>query len=186
MSYTDLLVYRLAVTIQDGSALFCEKFLTDPRYRRTVEQMDQANRSCKQNIVEGVSEKSYESQLKLIGVSRASYNELLEDFKDYLRLRKLALWDKNDLRVLKIRAYRESVGKETNLANLSNWSNLNLASDENFANIMICLIHKESYLVDQLSRAIEKKFVEQGGFRESLLKKRMEYKRQDTNKTKQS
>ena len=81
--YKDLLVYRLAVTIDDGTYLFCKKFLPDYTDKRTVEQMIQASRSGKQNIVEGSLEKSCESNIKLTGVGRASYGELIEDFLDF-------------------------------------------------------------------------------------------------------
>lgn len=174
MSYEDLLVYRLSVTIQDGSALFCQKFLADPKFRRTVDQIEQANRSSKQNIAEGISERSIEGQLKLVGVSRASYSELREDFKDFLRLRGLAVWDKNDPRVLRVRSYREDIKNLTNLSNLSNWSNLSLDNPEEFANLMLCLIYKESYLLDQLLRTVEEDFIKNGGYRENLFRKRAE------------
>lgn len=169
------MVYRLAVTIDEGTFLFCQEFLSDWLERRTVEQMIQASRSGKQNIVEGSLERSCEGNIKLTGVARASYGELLEDFKDFLRRRKLCLWGKNDPRVLKIRAFREVVGKETNLTNLSNWTNLDLNNSEEFANLMICLIYKQTFLLDQLIRAQEKKFIKEGGFRENLFKKRREY-----------
>jgi len=173
--YENLLVYRLAVTIDEGTILFCRKYLSDYSERRTVEQMIQASRSGKQNIVEGSLEKSCEGNIKLTGVARASYGELLEDFKDYLRRRKLVLWGKDDKRVLKIRAFREEIGRETSLTDLANWANLNLDDPKEFANLMICLIYKESFLLDQLLRAQEKKFVEEGGFRENLFKKRKEF-----------
>lgn len=176
MSYEDLLVYRLAVTIDDGVILFCKRFLSEVSFRRTVEQMVQASRSGKQNIVEGALEKSFEGNIKLTGVSRASYGELSEDFKDYLRREKLGLWEKNDPRVLKIRAFRETVGQPTNLTNLSNLTNLNLGKGEDFANLMICLIYKQTYLLDQLLRAQEEKFIKEGGFRENLFKKRREFR----------
>jgi len=173
--YESLLVYRLAVTIDEGTLLFCQKFLQDWMERRTVEQMIQASRSGKQNIVEGSLEKSCEGNIKLTGVSRASYGELLEDFRDFLRRRKLSLWEKDDPRVLEIRAFREVVGEETNLTNLANWANLDLNNPEEFANLMICLIYKQTFLLDQLLRAQEGKFVKEGGFRENLFKKRREY-----------
>lgn len=173
--YESLLVYRLAVTIDDGVLLFCKQFLSDVSYRRTVEQMVQASRSGKQNIVEGSLERSFEGNIKLTGVARASYGELLEDFKDFLRRGSLPLWKKDDSRVLKIRAFRETIGKETNLTNLSNWTNLDLKKGEDFANLMICLIFKQTYLLDQLTRAQESKFVKEGGFRENLFKKRREF-----------
>lgn len=179
--YESLLVYRLAVTIDEGTLLFCQKFLQDWMERRTVEQMIQASRSGKQNIVEGSLEKSCEGNIKLTGVSRASYGELLEDFRDFLRRRKLSLWEKDDPRVLKIRSFREEVGEETNLTNLANWTNLDLNNSEEFANLMICLIYKQTFLLDQLLRAQEEKFIKEGGFRENLFKKRREYLGKKTN-----
>jgi restriction system protein len=173
--YQSLLVYRLGVTIDDGTILFCRKFLPDYADKRTVEQMTQADRSGKQNIVEGSLEKSFESNIKLTGVARASYGELIEDFLDYLRRRNLPLWSKTDPRALKIRAFRESVETPTNLTNLANWSNLDLNNPEHFANLMLCLLYKQTFLLDQLLRAQEKKFVEEGGFRENLFRKRREY-----------
>ena len=174
--YESLLVYRLAVTIYDLNVGFYQRFLSDLKYKRTVEQMHQAARSGKQNIVEGSLEKSTASDMMLVGVSRASYGELLEDYKDFLRERGLPMWGKDDPRVLRIRSFRESVGHETNLANLINWTNLDLEKPENYANLMICLLHKENYLLDQLSRSKERIFVEKGGFRENLFKKRREFK----------
>jgi len=179
--YESLLVYRLAVTIDDGTYLFCQKFLLQWVDKRTVEQMFQASRSGKQNIVEGSLEKSCEGNIKLTGVARASYGELLEDFKDFLRRRKLSLWGKNDKRVLKIRAFKEEVGKETNLTDLANWANLDLNNPEEFANLMICLIYKQTFLLDQLLKAQEEKFIKEGGFRENLFKKRREYLARKTN-----
>lgn len=137
--------------------------------------MVQASRSGKQNIVEGSLEKSVEGNIKLTGVARASYGELIEDFRDFLRRRSLPVWDKDESRVAKIRAFRESVVNPTNLANLSNWLNLSLENSEHLANLMLCLLHKETFLLDQLLRAQEKKFVEEGGFRENLFRKRREF-----------
>lgn len=119
--------------------------------------MEQASRSGKQNIVEASLEKSMEGNIKLTGVARASYGELLEDFKDYLRLRNLLIWDKNDPRVSKIRLFKESVENPTNL---------DFTNPENFANMMICLLYKQNYLLDQLLRSQEKKgiFKKQIGF----------------------
>lgn len=174
--YENLIVYRLAVTVFDGTVDFCNTFLAELKFRRTVEQMIQAARSGKQNIVEGSLEKSAESNLKLTGVARASFGELLEDYKDFLRQRDLPIWSKNDPKVLRIRSYREKITDSTNLSNLANWTNLDLNKPEDYANLMACLIYKENYLLDQLLRAIEAKFVREGGFRENLFRKRIEYK----------
>ena len=170
--YKNLLVYRSATTIYDGTLLFCQKFLSAPYHRRLVEQMIHAARSGKQNIVEGSLEKSVESNIKLTGVARASFGELLEDYADFLRQRNLQIWKKEDMRVLKIRSFRENIINETNFSNLADWSNLSLQNAEHFANLMICLIYKECFLLDRLLSAQEKSFIEKGGFRENLFKKR--------------
>ncbi|MEK7129599.1 MAG: four helix bundle suffix domain-containing protein [Patescibacteria group bacterium] len=174
--YKTLLVYRCSVTIFDLTAFFCERYLSDPKHRRTVEQMHHAARSGKQNIAEGSKELSAASDLTLNSVSRSSYTELSEDYEDFLRLRGLPIWEKTERRVLRIRAFRENVETPTNLANLANWSNLDFANAENFANMMITLCQKQGYLMDQFLRSKEKKFVVEGGFRENLFKKRREYK----------
>lgn len=143
--YKSLIVYQQAVVIQDLNTKFCQKYLADTGTgiptRRTVDQMTQAARSGKQNIVEGSLEKSLKMNIKLTGVSRASFGELKEDYVDFLRSRNLPIWDKDDPKVLEIRALRVS----TNLSNESNKSNSsNLArfarwanTPERFANLMI-------------------------------------------------
>lgn len=174
--YKNLLVYRCAATIFDLNAMFCERFLSEPKHRRTVEQMHHAARSGKQNIAEGSKELSSASDLTLNSVSRSSYTELAEDYEDFLRLRGLPIWSKTDPRVLRIRAFRESVGVPTNLTNLANWTNLDFSNPENFANLMLTLCLKQGYLMDQFLRSKEQKFVSEGGFRENLFKKRRDYK----------
>src|SRR5687767_6323906 len=93
--YEDLLSFQKARIIYDGTVRLCERFLD--RRDRTVNQMVQAARSGKQNILEGskASGTSKEAELKLTNVARASLEELLEDYRDFLRVRKAALWDKN-------------------------------------------------------------------------------------------
>lgn len=174
--YQSLLVYRLSVTIFDGTIQFCNTFLKVLEFRRTVEQMVQAARSGKQNIVEGSLEVSVESNIKLTGVARASFGELLEDYKDYLRQRNLPIWEKTNPYALKIRSYREDIANLTHLSNLANWSHLDLSNSTHWGNLMICLLYKENYLLDQLLRSLQTKFVHEGGFRENLFRKRREYK----------
>lgn len=167
--YQNLIVYQQAVVIYDLAIEFCGRYIS--KYSRTYDQMVQAARSGKQNIVEGSLEKSLKSNIKLTGVARASFGELLEDYKDYLRTNKLKLWDKNDPRVLAIRA-----GRVTNSSNKSNWSNWT-NKPEDFANLMITLISKETYLLDQMLRSLEQKFVTKGGYTENLFKKRLAQRR---------
>lgn len=173
--YKSLLIYRCAVTIFDLTTSFCEKFI-DKR-SRTFDQMVQAARSGKQNIAEGSKEVSNSSEMLLSSVSRSSYTELVEDFEDYLRPKNMPIWPKNDPRVLRIRSFKENVETSTNLSTLANWTNLDFTKPENFANLMICLCMKQGFLMDNFLRAKEKSFVEHGGFRENLFKKRTEFKK---------
>ncbi len=174
--YKTLLVYRCAVTIFDFNAIFCERFLAEPKHRRTVEQMHHAARSGKQNIAEGSKELSAASDITLNSVSRSSYAELSEDYEDFLRLRGLPVWAKTDRRVLRIRAFRELVDRPTSLSDMASWAHLDVLNPEHFANLMITLCQKQGYLMDQLLRFKEKKCVKEGGFRENLFKKRKMFK----------
>ena len=94
--YRDLLSFRKARIIFDGTVLFCRRFLH--KRDRTIDQMIQAARSGKQNILEGskISGTSKETELKLVNVARASLEELLEDYHDFLRVRELRLWKKRE------------------------------------------------------------------------------------------
>lgn len=181
--YKNLLVYQQAVVIYDLNISFCNKYLQDTGRgnptRRTVDQMIQAGRSGKQNIVEGSLEKSQKLNINLTSVARASFGELLEDYYDFLRTKNLAIWDKNDSRVLEIRAIRvvfpnlSTLANETNVPRFAGWTQ----DPESFANLMATLINRENYLLDQMIRSLEKKFVEEGGYSENLLKKRLEYRK---------
>jgi len=104
-NYRELESYRGSVVIFDATADFCTRFLKPGD--RTVDQMVQAARSGKQNIVEGcmASGTSTGTEIKLIGVARASLEELLEDYRDHLRTHGLPLWEKDDARVLAIRSF---------------------------------------------------------------------------------
>lgn len=174
--YKNLLVYKLAVIIFDLNNEFC--CLSIARSSRTFDQMIQAARSGKQNIVEGSLEKSLKGYIKLIGVSRASFGELLEDYTDFLRLKKLALWNKDNSRVWQIRRVR--LGENSGLANLPNWANKpnRTKNPEIFANLLITLIKMECYLLDKLVQKLEDKFVKEGGYTENLFKKRLNYRGQ--------
>ena len=170
--YKDLIVYQQAVLINDLNVKFLRQFLGEIKYKRTVEQMEQAERSGKQNIVEGASTRSLKTQITLTSVARASYAELLEDYTDFLRARGLTAWLKDDPRLSKIRQMR-ILPNSTNSTNLSDWTN----TPELFANLMVTLINKETYLLDNMIRSLEKKFVEEGGYSENLFNKRLNFRR---------
>jgi four helix bundle suffix protein len=173
--YENLLVYKISVNIFDFTSKFCQLFTNNRS--RTYDQMIQAARSGKQNIVEGSLEKSLKSYIKLLGVARASFGELEEDYKDFLRLHQQNLWDKNDPRVKQLRKIR--IIENTNLANLPNWANeyCREKNPEIFANIIITLIKMDCYLLDQMIRKLEDKFIREGGYTENLFKKRLAYRK---------
>lgn len=164
--YRNLLSYQTATIIYDFTVEFSKKYID---YKsRTIDQMVQAARSGKQNIAEGstVSGTSKKTEIKLIQVARGSQEELLQDYEDFLRQHHLVLWTKNDSRVGALRA----------LAYKSNRSYMTystyMETPELAANCAICLIHQTNYLLDQQIRALEKEFLENGGFTERLYNAR--------------
>jgi four helix bundle suffix protein len=173
--YESLIVYWLAVDISDLTTIFCDRFVD--KKSRTFDQMIQAARSGKQNIVEGSLENSVESNLKLTGVARASYGELLEDYRDFLRQKGLPIWPKDDPRVLAVRRTRVNTNRshESNESHKTNETHLD--NPEDFANLMITLCFKQGYLLDQLLKALQEKFIREGGFRENLFRKRTEFRK---------
>ncbi|MBM4305726.1 MAG: four helix bundle protein [Deltaproteobacteria bacterium] len=166
--YRELQSYRMAEIVFDATAAFCDRFID--RRSRTHDQMVQAARSGKQNIAEGsmASGTSKKTELKLIGVARASLEELLIDFQDFLRQQKLPLWGKNDAKAQAIRklAWAENRSYKTYKTYFEQ------SSPEVAANAAICLIHQTNYLLDQQLRALEKEFLKEGGFTERLYRTR--------------
>jgi four helix bundle suffix protein len=167
--YAGLAAYQKALIVFQTTVRFCERFLE--KRDRTFDQMVQAARSGKQNIVEGsnVSGTSKEAEIKLTGVARASLEELLEDYQDFLRRRKLRLWTKNSREALFVRklARKESVSYETYETYIET------RSSEVVANVIICLIHQTNYLLDQLIRKLERDFLAEGGLRERMTRARL-------------
>lgn len=169
--YRQLKSFQMATIVYDLTLIFIEKYI--PKGSRTNDQMHQAARSGKQNIAEGsmASGTSKKTEIKLIGVARASLEELLLDYEDYLREHRLKLWSKEDSRVKEIR----SLSYTTNKSYSTYLSYLSLP--ESAANCLICLIHQANYLLDQLLRTLDKELLEKGGFTENLYNKRMEYRK---------
>lgn len=170
--YRKLMSYQMAEIVYDATIVFCRRFI-NPR-SRTYDQMVQAARSGKQNIAEGsqVSGTSRSSEIKLIGVARASLEELLADLQDYLRQHGLVLWKKDDARAQKVR----SIGKEKGRTYKSYKTYFEGENDEIAANTLICLVHQTNYLLDQQLRSLEKQFIQQGGFNERLYQARIKYR----------
>jgi restriction system protein len=166
--YRTLQSYRMAEIVFDATVAFCDRFID--RRSRTHDQMVQAARSGKQNIAEGsmASGTSKKSELKLIGVARASLEELLVDFQDYLRQKGLPLWGKDHEQARKIRA----LAHEKNRSYSTYKPYLEASPPEVAANAVICLVHQTNYLLDQQLRALEKEFLKEGGFTERLYRAR--------------
>jgi four helix bundle suffix protein len=170
--YRKLKSYQMAEIVYDATVVFCERFVE--RYSRTRDQMVQAARSGKQNIAEGsqVSGTSKASEIKLVGVARASLEELLVDLQDYLRQHGLALWGKDDPKAKAVRV----IGREEDRSYKSYRTYFENGDDETAANALICLVHQTNYLLDQQLRAIEKEFVKEGGLNERLYQARINYR----------
>jgi four helix bundle suffix protein len=167
--YESLLSFQKARIVYDGTVRFCGRFLD--KYDRTRDQMVQAARSGKQNILEGsqVSGTSKEGEIKLVNVARASLEELLEDYQDFLRVDALRLWDKEDREARFVRRLgtRKDVSYETY------GTYIETRPSEVVANILICLIHQTNYLLDQQLRQLEKAFLQEGGLRERMTRARL-------------
>ena len=168
--YQNLLSFQKSRIIYDATVKFCDRFV-DKR-SRTTDQMIQAARSGKQNILEAsqASGTSKETELKLTNVARASLEELLEDYRDYLRTGGYALWPKNSKEALYVR----KLGRESNRSYESYRTYLETRPPEIVANILICLIHQTNYLLDQQLRRLEQDFLAEGGLRERMTRARLQ------------
>lgn len=167
--YQNLLSFEKARVVFDATFCFCDRFVK--RGDRTRDQMIQAARSGKQNIVEGcqVSGTSKEGELKLIGVARASLEELLEDYKDFLRVRGARAWDKNSREALFVRR----LGWAKNKSYETYRTYIETRPSEVVANIILCVIHQANYLLDQQKRQLERAFLQEGGLRERMTRVRL-------------
>jgi four helix bundle suffix protein len=170
--YRELKSYQTAEIIYDATVAFCDRFID--RRSRTHDQMVQAARSGKQNIAEAsqASGTSKKTELKLTNVARASLEELLQDYLDFLRQRHLPLWSKDDPQTQAIRrmAYRPDRTYETYRSYVEE------APPETAANVMVCLTNQANYLLDQQLSSLEQHFLAEGGFTERLYHARREHR----------
>lgn len=171
MSYKDLKSYQSSAIICDFTVEFCRNYIN--KKSRTTDQMEQAARSGKQNIAEGSSERSKKSELHLLGVARASFQELLEDYEDYLRQNNLKQWDKDDARAMAMRqlSYMPDRSYETYKSYLEN--------PEKAANAALCLINQANFLLDRQIKSLEEKFIKEGDYSEKLCWQREEQKKKE-------
>ena len=161
-------VYRKTEVIYDLTYYFCKKYLK--LGDRTIDQMVQAARSGKQNIVEGneVAETSAETMLKLLGVARGSLQELLIDYEDYLRVRNLRLWADDSKEVDAMRKLGIEHEDSTFFLELAQ-----TRSDEVVANMVIVLIYQADALLNGYINRKYNDFLREGGFREKLTRERI-------------
>lgn len=172
--YKNLLSYQKAEIVYDATVCFCQRFLE--KRDRTYDQMVQAARSGKQNIIEGsqASGTSKEMEIKLVGVARASLEELLADYRDFLRVREFPLWDKNSREAQFVR----KLGAQPHVSYESYRTYMETRPPEVVANIILCLIHQANYLLDRQLKQLEEAFVKEGGLRERMTRARL--KERDT------
>lgn len=162
--YQNLLAYQKALVVYDATLHFCNRFV-DKR-SRTYDQMVQAARSGKQNILEGseASGTSKETEIKLTGVAKA--------YRDFMRNRQIAEWDANHPYALRLRRLNRTPG-----ANYETFKKgIEHPDPAICANVIAGLIKVTCYLLDQQLRRLERDFLEKGGLRENMTRARLEYR----------
>lgn len=178
--YQKLRSFQSAQLVYDGTVIFCGRFVD--RRSRTHDQMVQAARSGVQNIAEGsmASGTSKKMELKLTGVARASLEELLLDYQDFLRQRGLRQWPKDSPEALAARrGYRSDQSDQSDKSDGSDRSDpyrFHTISPEAAANTLICLIHQTTYLLRRQMQALEQAFLTEGGFTERLYRERQRHR----------
>src|SRR3989344_3172384 len=181
--YTNLKSYQNALIVHDFTVEFVKRYvdrsnrsdMSYKSYSRMADQMIQAARSGKQNIVEGssASKEKPKNEPFLLGVASASLKELLEDYQDYLRQRGLMQWDKNDPRALRVRGlYRSDRTDKSDRSDRADTTDTTdtiyksyqsyLSNAEDACNAMICLINQTTYLLDNQIRAVGRQLNEKG------------------------
>ena len=169
--YRNLRVYQVTEMIYDITFHFCQRFLQ--KGDRTIDQMVQAARSGKQNIAEGnqAAATSSETEIKLTNVAKASLEELLDDYEDYLRVRGLQQWGQLHPRYDAMRQYARSKQIQKDYA-----SQIQKMNEEEIANLSITLIHQASYMLQRLLETMQDRFVKEGGIKERMLHARLDYR----------
>jgi len=167
--YQNLLSYQKSQIVYDATVYFCNKYLD--RRDRTVGQMVQAARSGKQNIIEGsqASGTSKEMEIKLTNVARASLEELLEDYRDFLRVRNIPEWQKDDTFTRRLRELNRTPN-----ASFETFRN-GIENDDPFicVNMIIGLIKVTTFLLDKQLKTLEQEFLKSGGLKEAMTRARL-------------
>ena len=168
-NYRKLFSYQKAEAIYDITYYFCKNYLQ--RFDRTIDQMVQAARSGKQNIVEGcaASATSKETEIKLVNVAKASLHELLIDYEDYLRTRNHRQWENGSVELQKMR----ELGRKHNDTGFY-MTLVKTRPPETISNMTICLLKQTDYLLFKQLQSISEDFLKNGGMRERMTRMRLE------------
>ena len=172
--WKNLYFYRKSDAIYQLTVDFCRRFLP-ARGDRTVDQMVQAARSGKQNIIEGSEDgqTSSEIEIKLLNVARGSLQELCADYHDYINTHHLTLWPKDSERMQRLRKFCHSHNDYNDYAPF-----IAKMNDEEMANLVITLCHQTDKMMCAYLERLEKNFVEEGGIKERMHTARTGYRQQ--------
>jgi len=167
--YRKLISYQKSEVVYDITFYFCKNYLS--KFDRTVDQMVQAARSGKQNIAEGsaASATSKETEIKLMNVAKASLEELLLDYEDYLRTRNHRQWELNSIEVDAMR----KLGREHNDSAFY-MALVQTRPPETIANMAISLINQTTFLLRRQIISLGEAFIKEGGFRERMTRLRLD------------
>lgn len=165
-------IYRKAACVSDVTEMFIRRAFSYTT--RTIDQMRQAASSCKQNIVEGITDStvSMEMGIKLVGVARGSLRELMEDYTDYLYQNDLKVWKMDDQVTSRARRFCKECDDRTEFK-----AKCKDCSDETVANIMITEIRQLDAMLASLLDKMEQQFLSEGGLKESMYKARVEWRK---------
>lgn len=176
-----LTVYKVSTQISVVTEYFVKRYI--PPSSRTTDQMQQAARSCKQNIVEGseASTTSKETEIKLTNVARASLGELYDDYLDFLNFRGLPVWSEcGNPRLARLKEYTSSKDFQQGYREL-----LPRLSIEEICNLALTLIKQAQYMLDGMLRRQQEQFLQDGGIREQMTRARLDYRRNQSNQSNQ-
>ena len=171
-NWRNLYFYQKADALFQMTVIFCERFL--PKHGdRTVDQMVQAARSGKQNIVEGSEDgmTSTQMEINLLNVARASIQELQRDYNDYLNRKNLLLWDKTHARYQDMLAFCRQHNTFDEYKEL-----INKINNEEFCNLALTLCHMVDKMMSTYLHQLEEQFVKEGGIKERMQAARTGYR----------
>jgi len=172
--YQRLLSYQKAEIVYDATVYFCQRFFG--KFDRTVDQMVQAARSGKQNIIEGsqVSGTSKEAEIKLTNVARGSLEELLADYRDFLRTRGLEEWSKDHPYAKRL----SELNRKPNANYETFKKGIEHPDPAVSANVILGLVKVTNYLLNRQIQRLETDFLKHGGLRERMTKARIQNRNQ--------